>query len=70
MMSFIGIISNRKSFDNIKNEVIKLGDNISIIHINLKSIANVKNIKFEIIIIDEDLKKFNNNQQSLMKICG
>lgn len=70
MMSFIGIISNRKSFENIKNEVIKLGDNISIIHINLKSIANVKNIKFEIIIIDEDLKKFNNNQQSLMKICG
>ena len=69
MMSFIGIISNRKSFENIKNELIKLEDNISIIHINLKSITNVKNIKFEIIIIDEKIKKFDNNEESLRKIC-
>lgn len=69
MMLFMGIISNRKSFENIKNEVMKLQENISIIHINLKSITNIKNIKFESIIIEEDLNKFNNNQESLMKIC-
>ena len=42
-MSFIGVISNRKSFDNIKNELVKLDNNISVIHINLKSIINIKN---------------------------
>lgn len=69
-MSFIGIISNKKSFDNIKNEIIKLQDNISLIHINLKSITNIKNIKFEIIIIDDKIKKFDNYEESLKKICG
>lgn len=68
-MSFIGVISNRKSFDNIKNELIKLDDNISVIHINLKSIANIKNIKFEIIIIEEKIKKFDSYEESLKKIC-
>ena len=69
-MSFIGVISSRKSFENIKNELMRLEDNFSIIHINLKSITNIKNIKFEIVIIDEELKKFNNNKESLMKICN
>lgn len=69
-MSFIGVISSRKSFENIKNELMRLEDNISIIHINLKSITNIKNIKFEIVIIDEELKKFDNNKESLMKICN
>lgn len=69
-MSFIGVISNRKSFDNIKNELVKLDNNISVIHINLKSIINIKNIKFEIIIIDEKIKKFDNYEESLKKICG
>ena len=59
-MSFIGVISNKKSFDNIKNELIKFDNNISLIHISLKSIANIKNIKFEIIIIDEKIEKFDN----------
>lgn len=68
-MSFIGIISNRKSFENIRNYLTKLENNMSIIHINLKSIVNIKNIKFEIIIIDDDLRKFNENEDNLIKIC-
>ena len=68
-MSFIGVISNKKNFDNIKNELIKFDNNISLIHISLKSIANIKNIKFEIIIIDEKIEKFDNYKLSLQKIC-
>ncbi len=68
-MSFIGVISNKKNFDSIKNELIKFDNNISLIHISLKSIANIKNIKFEIIIIDEKIEKFDNYKLSLQKIC-
>lgn len=68
-MSFVGIISNKKSFDNIKKEIINLENSMSIIHINLKSIANIKNIKFEVIIIDEKIKKFINYEECLKKIC-
>lgn len=69
-MSFIGIISNKRSFENIKNELKNIQDNISIIHINIKSITNVKNIKFEIIVIDENIKKFENNRECLKCICN
>lgn len=69
-MAFIGVISSRKSFENIKNELIKLKDNVSIIHINLKSITNIKNIKFDVIVIDEELKKFDSYKDSLKKICN
>lgn len=68
-MSFIGIISNRKSFDNIKKKLTELDGNIGIIHINLKSIENIKNIKFEAIIIDDKISKYSNYEECLKKIC-
>lgn len=68
-MSFIGIISNKKSFDNIKKELKNLKNNMSVIHINLNSISNIKNIKFEVVIIDESIEKFVNYEECLNKIC-
>ena len=57
-MTFIGIISDCKSFETIKEylkNTLKL--NCNLIHINKNSIENVKNIRFETIIIDSELSK-------------
>ena len=51
-MSLIGIIAKKKDIREIKN---KLDTNYEIIEINNKSIENLKNIKFEQIIINKDL---------------
>lgn len=70
-MSFVGIVSNRKCFDNIKNEIAEKMNNqdINFVQINLRSIENIKNIKFETIIIEDCLKKFDNNKAAIEKIC-
>lgn len=69
-MSFIGVIASKKCFENIKKKVIeKIKDeNINFIQINLRSIENVKNIKFETVIIEDNLKKFKNHQEILKRI--
>ena len=51
-MSLIGIIAKKKDIREIKN---KQDTNYEIIEINNKSIENLKNIKFEQIIINKDL---------------
>lgn len=70
-MTFIGIISENKSFEHIK-EILKknLIEDIKLIHINKKSISNIKNIKFETIVIDLDLKEFKNEMLILKEICS
>ncbi len=68
-MSFIGIISNRKTFENIKNKLKNLNNCANVIHISTTSISNIKNIKFEIIVIDEEISKFCNNQECLCNLC-
>ena len=66
-MTFIGLISDNKSFENIKihlkNEKFKL------IHINKKSIENIKNIRFETIIIDSNLENFKQEENIIEQIC-
>ena len=66
-MTFIGIISDNKSFDKIK-EGITL-ENMKLIHINNKSIDNIKNIKFEIIIINKELKSFEEKRFIIDTLC-
>ena len=69
-MSFIGVVANKKCFENIKRKMTeKIKDtNINFIQINLRSIENVKNIKFETIIVEDSLEKFKNYQKILKKI--
>ena len=70
-MSFIGIVASKKFFENVKNKILEEFEekNFSFILINLRSIENVKNIKFEIIIIEDNLEKFKNYKEALKKIC-
>ena len=70
-MSFIGIFTNNKNFDILKAEIVK-GINVSnlnIININKQSIDNMKNVKFETIIIDKSLKGLEEYMENIKKIC-
>jgi vacuolar-type H+-ATPase subunit I/STV1 len=66
-MTFIGVISENKIFQNIKEHL--CSKEISLIHISKKSIGNIKHIKFETIIIDANLKKFEQEKNTLEQIC-
>ena len=69
-MSFIGVVAGRKNFENIKKRITEEIEDqtISFIQINLRSIQNIKNIKFEIVIVEDSLNKFKNNNEILQTI--
>lgn len=71
-MSFIGIVSDKKCFESIKEKIQEhdCSNKINLIHINNKSIENMKNIKFEVIVINNNLEKLNDYQNSFEKICS
>ena len=71
VMVFIGVISEIKSFDKIKTFILKNIKfyKVNIININSESIVNIKNIKFETIVIDSSLTVLKNNEDILIKIC-
>ena len=70
-MSFIGVVASRKCFEKIKNKVLekRKEGTISFVLINVRSIENVKNIKFEAIILEDKLEKFENKKEILDRIC-
>ena len=69
-MAFIGVISDRKKFQNIEKILkIKNKKEYTLININRKSISNLKNIKFDIIIFLDLLGNFKFNSEDLHLIC-
>ena len=70
-MSFIGIVSDNKCFEVIKDKVKKYDEEkkINLIQITSKSIENIKNIKFEIIIINGEINKLKEYNENLKKLC-
>lgn len=67
-MIFIGIMSECKSYENIKEKL--KNEDINLIHINKKSIKNIKNIKFETLIIDVNLEEFQQEKEIIEQICN
>ena len=59
-MPFIGIFAKESDSNFIKKEVIKnsINNKFEIININKKSIENIKNIRFETVVINDDLTDF------------
>ena len=55
-MPFIGVIAKESESNFIKNEVIKnsINNRFEFININKESIQNIKNIKFETIVVNEN----------------
>ena len=68
-MVLIGIVANKKCFEIIKTEIMKKEKQINIIHITPLSLENMKNIKFDTVIIEENLEKYQNQKEQLKKIC-
>ena len=66
-MTFIGMISDHKSFDKVKEELKET--QLELIHINKKSVENIKNIKFETIIIDSGLENLDKQTTIIEKLC-
>ena len=58
-MPFIGVIAKECDSNFIKNEIIKnsVNNKFEIFNINQKNIPNIKNITFESIIINEDIRE-------------
>ena len=52
-MFFIGIVTNQKNEAYIKRKL----ENKNILFINDKNIANIKNVRFETIVIDSKINK-------------
>ena len=52
-MCFIGIIADKKEYNFIEKQVLEQNknDELKLININSKNISNMKNIKFETIVI-------------------
>lgn len=68
-MSFIGIIAANKEFECIKNLIYKVErNNINIIKITEKNIENIKNIKFDTILICKEISNFKINEEVLKQI--
>lgn len=69
-MSFIAIISSFEDYEFIKNEILKnnINKNIKLINVNQDNITNMKNIKFETVIICNDLNKMKNHQAQIYNI--
>ena len=67
-MSIIGIIAKEKRVNQIKKQIQKENVNIEFVCINNKSIKNVRNIKFEIIIIEDSLIKLQENKEYMKYI--
>lgn len=58
-MAFIGIIANKLDFEFIKEEILKNStySNLKLFNLNKNNIQNMKNIKFETIVICVDAKE-------------
>ena len=69
-MSFIGIISDNKDYEFIKKELMKDRDyyKLQLINIKEKNIENIKNVKFETMIICNDLKEIATKEVYIEKI--
>lgn len=70
-MSFIGVIWDSKKFQVLQKNVQKNMNktDITLININNKSIKNVKNVKFDIIVIGQNLEKFEEEIEYVRKFC-
>lgn len=60
-MSVIGIIASERQTNQIKKQIEKEAIKVDLICINSKSIENIKNVKFEVLIIEDTLEKLKEN---------
>lgn len=65
-MFFIGVITNQKNESYVKRELSERLKNENILFINDKNIYNIKNVKFDVVILDNRI----NNKCEIRKILS
>lgn len=70
-MIFIGVVSDNKKFEILRKIIYKNKNKseVSLININIKSIDNLKKIKFEIIVLLDLPNQLEDNIDSLEEVC-
>ncbi len=70
-MIFIGVVSDNKKFEILRKIIYKNKNKseVSLININIKSINNLKKIKFEIIVLLDLPNQLEDNIDSLEEVC-
>ena len=71
-MPFIGIFAKENDNNFIKNEINKnsISNKYEIININLKSLENLKNVKFDVLIIRENIIELVNKSNNIDNIIN
>lgn len=71
-MPFVGIISKENDGNFIKNAICKNSkfNKFEVLNINKKSIENIKNIKFDILVISENIETLLKNSKYLEEILN
>ena len=69
-MPFIGVYAKENDSNFIKNEIGKIGtkNNFEIININKKNLSNLKNIRFDTLVIKDRLSDLLNTSNYIKKI--
>ena len=69
-MSFVGIISNIEEYKLIKSKFVNNGNirKTELININKNNIENMKNIRFELMVVCNDLKELKRQKVLLNKL--
>lgn len=67
-MSIIGIVTGERQAKELKKQVEEENLKVEIICINYKSIENIKNVKFEILIIHDSLEKLKEKQVNIKQM--
>lgn len=67
-MSFIGIITNSKNEEYVNSILSKIFPSHNIIYITEKNITNVRNIKFETVLLDRKIKQTQELKQIISKV--
>lgn len=68
-MSIIGIVASERQVNQIRKEI-KEELEVELISINYKSIENIQNVKFKIIILQDSLEKLKEKQKDIKKILN
>ena len=71
-MSFVGIISNNQTYECVKRELLKdnMNTKLELININKNSIQNIKNVKFETVVVCDDLMEMNREKNFINNILN
>lgn len=68
-MFFIGIITNKKNISFIDEMLAKNVPDANVVFITEKNIENMRNIKFEAILLDMEISKRKNEIRGLLSSC-